>query len=25
MDYGEFEAKAVEHSVNLMLALVKRI
>ena len=25
MDYGEFEAKAVEHSVNLMLALVKRL
>lgn len=25
MDYGEFEEKAVEHSVNLMLALVKRI
>ena len=25
MDYSEFEAKAVEHSVNLMLALVKRI
>ena len=23
MDYGEFEAKAVEHSVNLILALVK--
>ena len=25
MDYGEFEAKAVEHSVNLMMAMAQRL
>ena len=25
MDYPEFEKQAVEHSVNLMLAMVKRL